>query len=181
VSRTWRIAAEIAAWSLFVVPLAVLLTARRLLGYGRGLTPEQRADALLAWYPAAWREQHGAELRAILLDTIAAGRGDVRMGLDVAREGLVERGRAIRWERVRAGFLIGLGWTMFFPQGVVAAALTQFAIPPSWFLALNIGGDEQWLVIGLMAGIGLLLVDRGMHVYAVDCERRRTRYGSSAG
>ena len=157
------------------MPLAVLLTARRLLGYGRGVTPEQRADALLAWYPAAWRERHGAELRQILLDTIGAGRDDVRTSLDVAREGLAERVRALRWDRVRAGFLIGLGWTMFFPQGVVAAVLTQVDVPPSWFLALNVGGDEQWLVIGLMAGIGLLLVDRGMHVYAVDCEQRKAR------
>jgi hypothetical protein len=68
---------------------------------------------------------------------------------------------------------------MFFPQGVVAAVLTQFEIPPSWFLALHVGGDEQWLVVGAMVGIGLLLIDRGMQVYAVDCERRR--YRSSAG
>jgi hypothetical protein len=103
------------------------------------------------------------------------------MSLDVAREGLAERLRAVRWDRVRAGALIGLGWTMFFPQGVVAAVLTQFDIPPSWFLALNVGGDEQWLVVGLMVGVGLFLVDRGMHTYAVDCEERKARYRSSAG
>ncbi len=174
-SRTWRIVAEIAAWSLFVVPLAVLLTARRLLGYGRGVSPAERADALLAWYPRAWRSQHGDELRQILLDTIEAGRADVRMSLDVAREGVAERLRAVRWDRVRAGALIGTGWTMFFPQGVVAAALTQFDLPPSWFLALNVGGDEQWLIVGAMVGVGLLLIDRGMHVLAVDCERRKKR------
>ena len=174
-SRTWRIVAEIAAWSLFIVPLAALLTARRLLGYGRGVTPAQRADALLAWYPPSWRAQHGAELRQILLDTIEAGRADVRMSLDVAREGLAERLRSVRWDRVRAGALIGTGWTMFFPQGVVAAALTQFDMPPSWFVALNVGGEAQWLVIGLMVGVGLLLVDRGLHTYAVDCEARKAR------
>ena len=174
-SRTWRLVAEIAAWSLLVVPVAALLTARRLLGYGRGVTPGERADALLAWYPARWREQHGAELRQILLDTIAAGRADVRMALDVAREGLAERLRALRWDRVRAGALVGLGWTMFFPQGVVAAVLTQVDIPPSWFLALHVGGDEQWLVVGAMVGVGLLLVDRGMQVFAADCESRKAR------
>lgn len=172
-NRTWRIAAEIAAWSLFIVPVAVLLTARRLLGYGRGVTAEQRADALLAWYPPAWRERHGAELRQILLDTIGAGRADVRMALDVAREGLSERVRALRWDRIRAGAMVGTGWTMFFPQGVVAAVLTQLDTPRSWFLALHVGGDEQWLVIGGMVGVGLLLVDRGMHVFAVDCEQRK--------
>ena len=174
-SRTWRIVAEIAAWSLFIVPLAALLTARRLLGYGRCVTPAQRADALLAWYPPSWRAQHGAELRQILLDTIEAGRADVRMSLDVAREGLAERLRSVRWDRVRAGALIGTGWTMFFPQGVVAAALTQFDMPPSWFVALNVGGEAQWLVIGLMVGVGLLLIDRGLHTYAVDCEARKAR------
>ena len=71
--------------------------------------------------------------------------------------------------------MIGTGWTMFFPQGVVAAALTQFDVPPSWFVALNVGGDEQWLVIGFMAGVGLLLIDRGMQVLAVDCESRKAR------
>jgi hypothetical protein len=172
-NRTWRIVAEIAAWSLFIVPLAALLTARRLLGYGRDVTPAERADALLAWYPAAWRERHGPELRQILLDAIDGGRDDVRMALDVAREGVVERLRALQWDRVRAGAMVGLGWIMFFPQGVVAAVLTQFDIPPSWFLALNVGGDEQWLVIGLMAGLGLLLVDRGMQVLALDCEARK--------
>ena len=174
-SRTWRIVAEIAAWSLFVVPLAVLLTARRLLGYGRGVTADQRIDALLRWYPPAWRERHGDALAELLRE---ADDG-VLVRLDVAREGVYERVRAVRWDRVRAGLLIGLGWTMFFPQGVVAAALTQVDLPPSWFLALNVGGDEQWLVVGAMVGIGLLLIDRGMHVYAVDCERRR--YRSSAG
>ena len=53
--------------------------------------------------------------------------------------------------------------------------LTQVEIPPSWFLALNVGGDEQWLVVGAMVGVGLLLVDRGMQVFAVDCERRKAR------
>jgi hypothetical protein len=174
-SRTWRIVAEIAAWSLFIVPLAALLTARRLLGYGRGVTPAERADALLAWYPDGWRERHGAELRQILLDAIGDGRGDLRMALDVAREGVVERGRAFGWERAWASLLVTVGWIMFFPQGVVAAVLTQFDIPPSWFLALNVGGDEQWLVIGLMVGVGLLLLDRGMQVFARDCEAAKSR------
>ena len=74
-----------------------------------------------------------------------------------------------------AGALVGTGWTMFFPQGVVAAVLTQVDVPPSWFVALNVGGDEQWLVIGFMVGVGLLLVDRGMHTFAVDCAERKAR------
>jgi hypothetical protein len=176
VSRAARIAAEIAAWSLFLVPLAALLTARRLLGYGRGVTREERVDALLRWYPAGWRERYGAGLAELLHDADADGRDDVRLRLDVAREGVVERVRAIRWRAVLGGALVGTGWTMFFPQGVVAAVLTQVDVPPSWFLALNLGPDEQWLVIGLMVGVGLLLVDRGSRMLHRHCGR-----ASSAG
>lgn len=176
-SRTWRIAAEIAAWSLFVVPLAALLTARRLLGYGRGVTREERIDALLRWYPARWRERHGAGLAELLRDADADGRDSVLLRLDVAREGVVERGRAIEWKAIWGGALVGTGWTMFFPQGIVAAVLTQVDMPPSWFLALNVGEDYRWLVVGFMVGGGLLLVDRGTRLlHAAHCGR-----ASSAG
>lgn len=77
------------------------------------------------------------------------------MAVDVAREGLVERLRALRWERVRAGLALTAGWIMVFPQGLVAAALGQFdGVPPSWFVALHVGGDELWLVAGAMVGSG---------------------------
>ncbi len=66
--------------------------------------------------------------------------------------------RAFRWQQVEAGFLVGLGWTMFFPQGVVAAILLQFDVPPSWFLALHVERrGAAYLVAGAMAGVGLLL------------------------
>ena len=89
----------------------------------------------------------------LLEDAVADGRDGPRMTLDVAREGLAERMRAFRWQQVEAGFLVGLGWTMFFPQGVVAAILLQFDVPPSWFLALHVEGEAAaYLVAGAMAG-----------------------------
>lgn len=96
------------------------------------------------------------------------------MAVDVAREGLVERLRALRWERVRAGLALTAGWIMVFPQGLVAAALGQFdGVPPSWFVALHVGGDELWLVAGAMVGVGLVLVDHGLHALGKACEARR--------
>jgi hypothetical protein len=159
--------AEIAAWTL-CFPVASVLMVARLLGYGR-TTPEERVAALLHWYPAEWRARHGDELAQLLLDAIDGGRHDLRMSLDVAREGLLERMRAPRWNRIRAGFLIGTGSTMLIPQGIVAALLTPFDLPRSWFVALYAGADVRWLVLGVMIGGGLLLIERGTRIYATDC------------
>ena len=73
---------------------------------------------------------------------------------------------------MEAGFLVGLGWLMFFPQGVVAAILMQFDTPRSWFLALYVDGQGGYLVAGAMAGIGLLLIDRGLRLSAPNCRPR---------
>ena len=62
---------------------------------------------------------------------------------------------------------------MLFPQGLVAAVLTQVdGMAPSWFLALNVGPEYQWLVVGFMVGGGLLLIDRGTRLMrAAHCGR----------
>jgi hypothetical protein len=135
-------------------------------------TPERRAQRLLEWYPRSWRARHGDAMGELIQDAVADGRDGPRMTLDVAREGLAEHVRAFRWQQVEAGFLVGLGWTMFFPQGIVAAVLLQFDVPPSWFLALHVEGEAAYLVAGAMAGIGLLLVDRGMRKGARLCRPR---------
>jgi hypothetical protein len=105
------------------------------------------------------------------------GRDGVCMSLDVAREGLVERLRAFRWAQPRSAFLMGLGWTMVSPQGIVAGVLSFTAVPPSWFLALHVGADERWLVVGGMIGVGMLLVERGMRIADVHCSPRRQSAG----
>ena len=138
-------------------------------------TPERRVERLLSWYPPAWRERHGAAMGELLHDAIADGRDGPRMTVDVAREGAVEWSRGVSDDELKGGALIGVGCIMLFPQGVVAAVLTQFDVPPSWFLALHVEGEARYLVAGAMAGIGLLLVDRGMRLAARACGPRVAR------
>jgi hypothetical protein len=152
---------ETVLWLLFWIgiwPLAAWAIDRAM----HPRTPERRLARLLAWYPATWRERHGAAMGELLADAIADGRDGPRMTLDVARAGLVEWVALLRREPVKPALLTGVGCTMFFPQGVVAAILTQLDVPPSWFLALHVHGEAQFLIAGGMAGIGLLLVERGM-------------------
>jgi hypothetical protein len=158
------IIAEIAAWILFF-PIAIVLMIRRQLGYGYE-TPEGRVEALLQWYPAPWRARHGQRFSELLRDAIADGRGDLRMRLDVAREGVIERRREFRWDSVWASLLITVGSIMVLPQGIVAPILGLFDVPKTWFLALYFDGAERWLVAGGMIAIGLLLIDRGIRAYA---------------
>ncbi len=167
--RGWFIA-EIAAWTLFF-PIAIVLMVRRQLGYGWETT-EGRVEALLEWYPAPWRARHGERFSQLLRDAMADGRGDLRMRLDVAREGVVERRRAFRWESAWASLLITLGTIMVIPQGIVAPILGLFDVPATWFVALYFDGVERWLVVGGMIAVGLLLIDRGIQIYApIQAER----------
>ena len=165
------------AWILFwtlIWPVAALLIDRLV----NPRTPERRVARLLGWYPRRWRERHGEPLAELLHDAIADGRDGPRLSLDVAREGVGERLRSLRASRVAAGFLIGTGWTMVLPQGIVAAILGQFgSMPPSWFVALHVGADARWLVIGLMIGLGVLLLDRGYRIAARDCRPRAQSAG----
>lgn len=161
--RSWIIL-EIAAWSLFFLPVALVLTLRRKLGHGT-TTADARVEALLGWYPEAWRAQHGEGLGEVLHDTIEDGRDGLRVSLDVARAGAAERARALDPHRIVAAAMLTVGWLAFFPQGVVAAVLAQIdGIPQSWFLALYLEGPARWLTIAAMIAGGLLLVDRSLWV-----------------
>ena len=65
---------------------------------------------------------------------------------------------------------------MFFPQGIVAAILSFIpGMPQSWFVALYFEGAEQFLVLGGMVAIGLLLLDRGLQILGADCADRKAR------
>ena len=152
---------EVVAWTVFF-PAAFVLALRRMLGHGT-VGPEERVAVLLRWYPEAWRARHGDELGGLLRDTIAGERDSVRVSLDVAREGLVERARAFVPERVVASMMLTVGWLAFFPQGAIAAAFS-FTDLRSWFLALYFEGPERWLVIAAMIAGGLVLIDRSLWV-----------------
>lgn len=160
--RGWFIA-EIAAWTLFF-PIAIVLAVRRRLGYG-WKTTDGRIEALLLWYPAPWRARHGERFSQLLRDTLADGRGDLSMRLDVAREGIAQQRRAFSWAALWASLLITVGTIMVIPQGIVAPILGFFDAPRTWFVALYFDGAERWLVVVGMIGIGLLLIDRGIQLY----------------
>ena len=81
-------------------------------------------------------------------------------------QAVIERKRAFRWESVWASLLLTVGWIMVLPQGIVEPILGRFDAPKTGFVALYFDGAERWLIVGGMIGIGLLLIDRGLRIYA---------------
>ena len=50
-----------------------------------------RVARLLRWYPRDWRACYGDEFETMLYSTLSAGKGGVRLSLDVAKEGVIAR------------------------------------------------------------------------------------------
>ncbi|MES1193456.1 MAG: hypothetical protein ABUM26_03970 [Solirubrobacterales bacterium] len=164
---------ELIMW-IVCFPIALVLLIMRLLGRGRGEDAEARVASLLQWYPASWRRRHGDELEALLHDAIADGRDDLALSLDVARAGMGERLSTVTAKRVSAGLMAGTGWTLFFPQGIVASVLVMVdGMPPTWFVALHLTGAAQWAAITFNILVGAALVFASMRMFARDCARRR--------
>ncbi|MBV9486388.1 MAG: hypothetical protein JO246_10055 [Frankiaceae bacterium] len=55
------------------------------------MSPEARAERLLRWYPAMWRDRYGAEFAELLIAEIEEQPTSWRRTADVARSGLVAR------------------------------------------------------------------------------------------
>jgi ABC-2 type transport system permease protein len=72
-----------------------------------------------------------------------------------------------RWRRTLAGFCLGFAAIPLFPQAVVPAIfkLTGNHGSRSWFLALYQDGPWQWVVIVLMAAVGLSMYAYGGLTY----------------
>ncbi|MFG1906995.1 hypothetical protein [Kribbella sp. NPDC048928] len=72
-----------------------------------------------------------------------------------------------KWRRTLAGFCLGFGALPLFPQAVVPAIfkLTGNHDTKSWFLALYQDGPWQWIVIALMAALGLSMYAYGGLTY----------------
>ncbi|TCC18832.1 hypothetical protein [Kribbella speibonae] len=72
-----------------------------------------------------------------------------------------------KWRRTLAGFCLGFGAIPLFPQAVVPAIfkLTGNHDTKSWFLALYQDGPWQWVVIVLMAALGLSMYAYGGLTY----------------
>jgi ABC-2 type transport system permease protein len=72
-----------------------------------------------------------------------------------------------KWRRTLAGFCLGFGAIPLFPQAVVPAIvkLTGNHDTKSWFLALYQDGPWQWVVIVVMAALGLSMYAFGGLTY----------------
>ena len=72
-----------------------------------------------------------------------------------------------RWRRTLAGFCLGFGAIPLFPQALVPAIfkLTGNDDTKSWFLALYQDGLWQWVVIAVMAALGLSMYGFGGLTY----------------
>ncbi|MEU8226007.1 hypothetical protein [Kribbella sp. NPDC048915] len=72
-----------------------------------------------------------------------------------------------KWRRALAGFCLGFGAIPLFPQAVVPAIfiLTGNADTKVWFLALHQEGVSRWVVIALMAALGLAMYAYGGITY----------------
>ncbi|HWK25627.1 MAG TPA: hypothetical protein VNS09_03640 [Solirubrobacter sp.] len=169
--RQWLfVAGSIVFWTL-LWPLALVWTAlwlierRRALDTSPAARRERRVARLLRWYPAGWRARYGDELAALLDDTIAEGRGGLRLSLNVAREGLAARLVPSARRDALAGICLGLCWIPLFPQGLVPAVMKLTETPTrSWFAALYVPDAYQWPVIAAMVALGLAMLRAGLRL-----------------
>ena len=144
-------------------PAAFVLALRRRLGHGT-TGPDERVSALLRWYPEAWRERHGEQLGELLHDTIEDDRDGLRVSLDVACEGVIERARVFDPRTAIAAAM--LTWIAVLSQGIVAAVFLAVDGPKSWFLAQYFESPTSWLVIAAMIAGGLVLIDRSLYGFS---------------
>jgi hypothetical protein len=119
-----------------------------------------RIARLERWYPSGWRERYGIELRALLEDSIADGRGGPRLSFDVARAGLRERAAEPGAERNVLVVALMSTWAIFvFPQGVMPIVLHVVGLDVrSWFLAAYMPGAGLWVTALAMIALGFGLL-----------------------
>jgi hypothetical protein len=172
--RPWLFgAASIVFWTL-LSPIALLWLALWLIDRYRALDKspaarrQRRVTRLLRWYPADWRARYGDEMAALMHDTIADGRGGVRLSLNVAREGLATRLAPPARRDALAAACLTLCSIPLFPQAVVPAVMKLTETPTrSWFLALYLPDAYQWPMIAAMFALGLAMLRVGMTLAGV--------------
>jgi hypothetical protein len=165
----WFIPASLLFW-VFLWPLGllwavVLLVQRfRSLEHGPAARRERRVARLLRWYPAGWRARYGEEFASLLRATIEDGRGGVGMSVNVAREGLAARLRALEPDPGLAMWCGTLCWILLFPQGIVPLVMLLTEAPArSWFLALYLPSPFSWLTAAAMTVVGLGMLGVAAH------------------
>jgi|GEM_PF-4443000 len=165
-SRARRAARVVAALLAGVVfwtvgwPLYLLWLPIRHLRRPRAERRRLRVARLERWYPRGWRERYGIELRALLEDSLADGRGGLRMSLDVARAGLRERAAEPGAGRGVLVLALLSTWAIFvFPPGIVPIVFHVAGVDVrSWFLAAYLPGAALWLTAGAMIAFGCALL-----------------------
>lgn len=178
--RPWLfVLASIVFWTL-LSPLALvwlvlwLVDRHRALDTSPAAKRERRVARLVRWYPADWLARYGEEMAATLHDTLAEGRGGVRLSVNVAKEGLAVRLAPPARRHALAGACLSLCWIPLFPQGVVPAIMKLSEAPTrSWFLALYVPDALQWPVIAAMVVLGLAMLRAGMSLACVRLVPKR--------
>lgn len=130
------------------------------------MSPADRFERMIRWYPTAWRTRYGAELAALLEDTYGTGRVPLRARLSLARAGAAERARAAGAvghstgtdERLRAGSVLVLcAWAFFVVGGAIFAKFTEHwdSVTPRAHRAVPAG---SFTAVQVAAALGLTLV-----------------------
>jgi hypothetical protein len=108
---------------------------------------ERRYARLLAWYPAAFRREHEAEMLGVLLDSASDGqRVGLRDAADLIRGALTQRLRippqaprtvaaAVRLMRVSAALALAAWISTVVTEGRVRSGMAT-AVPARWHLML---------------------------------------------
>jgi hypothetical protein len=120
----------------------------------------------LRWYPRAWRSRYGAELEALVEDTLEGRRPTTRFRMSMARAGLRERAHAAVTvcsaesgaARVRTGSLLVLwAWVPLVVGGIQFAKLSEhfdMAVPAS--AKAMAGAAYAVVVAGALVGAAVL-------------------------
>jgi hypothetical protein len=126
--------------------------------------------ALLRWYPRAWRRRYGAELAAMIEDSLGGERPTWRFRLGIALAGLRQRARQAILpgtsgspaDQVRGGYSrVLITWTVFLVAGTSYAKLAEHApsaVParPPGSAALAAGTFGAVQAIAVAGGLAVL-------------------------
>ena len=136
------------------------------------MSAQRTTRRLVRLYPRAWRERHGDELAALILETSAGRRVTWRTRADVALSAAREHAHRLTpsggpaSERSRAGLILALwAWMLFVCAGATVQKISehwqgsvptsQRALPSAAFDALIAGAVAGGILV--LAGLAVLL------------------------
>lgn len=135
--------------------------------------------SLLRWYPPDWRERYGAEMLALIEDTLGGGGPTRRLRAEMLVAGIKERmrrrgliGRDLpAADRCRAGeALVLAGWAAVVVAGAVFAKSTEHWRARTAFQG-RVGADAAYLALEVSAALGAFAVVAGV-IASVPALRR---------